>query len=53
MEPLASSRVELELLRGRPERARLLAEQALELAAEHEQVFYTARLHELIARATR
>ena len=51
MEPLASSRVELELLRGRPEDARLLAAQALELAAEHEQVFYTARLHALVARA--
>ena len=51
LEPLASSRVELELLRGHPEDARLLAERALELAAEHEQVFYTARLHTLIARA--
>jgi DNA-binding CsgD family transcriptional regulator len=51
IEPLASSRVELELLCGRPREARSLGEQALELAAPHEQVFYTARLHAVTARA--
>src|SRR5215211_1551765 len=51
MEPLASARIELELLRGRPQEARRLGEQTLVLAAEQEQVFYTARLHALIARA--
>ena len=51
MEPLGSARVELELLRARPEEARRLGQQALDLAAEHEQPFYTARLHALTARA--
>jgi len=51
IEPLASARIELELLQGRPQEARRLGEQALALAAEHEQAFYTARLHALIARA--
>jgi tetratricopeptide (TPR) repeat protein len=51
MEPLASSRVELELLRGRPEEARRLGEEALQPAADHEQVFFTARLHAVTARA--
>ena len=51
IEPLASARVELELLRGRPEDARRLAEQAFELGGEDEHVGFTARLHALGARA--
>jgi DNA-binding CsgD family transcriptional regulator/tetratricopeptide (TPR) repeat protein len=51
IEPLASARVELELLRGRPETARRLVERALGSAAGDEHVSFTARLHALGARA--
>ena len=51
IEPLASTRVELELLRGRPLEARRLGEQALESAADHEKVVFTARVHAVTARA--
>jgi ATP/maltotriose-dependent transcriptional regulator MalT len=51
IEPLASARVELEVLRGGPEQARRFGERALTLAAEHEQPFYTARLYAVTARA--
>jgi ATP/maltotriose-dependent transcriptional regulator MalT len=50
-EPLGSARVELELLRGRPEDARRLAEDALDPPAERAHVPFTARLHALCARA--
>jgi ATP/maltotriose-dependent transcriptional regulator MalT len=46
-----SLRAELEIGRGREEEARRVAEQALELAADHEFVFYTARLYAMAARA--
>jgi len=51
IEPLASARVELELLCGRPGDALRLGERALELGAEEEYVAFTARLHALGARA--
>jgi len=51
VEPLASTRVELELLRGRPEEARRLGEDSLEGAADGEKVVFTARLHVVTARA--
>jgi DNA-binding CsgD family transcriptional regulator/tetratricopeptide (TPR) repeat protein len=51
IEPLASARVEFELLRGRPEEALLLTERALERGGDHEYVAFTARLHALGARA--
>ena len=51
IEPLASARVELELLRGHPEAARRLVERALGPAAGDEYVPFTARLHALGARA--
>jgi predicted ATPase/DNA-binding CsgD family transcriptional regulator len=50
-EPSTSARMEFELLRGQPEEARVVGERALERAADHETVFYTARLHALTARA--
>jgi DNA-binding CsgD family transcriptional regulator len=52
VEPLASTRVEFELLRGRPEEARRLGEDALERAADGEKVVFTARLHAVTARAS-
>ena len=51
VEPLASARVELELLRGHPDEARRSAEQTLEHALDRERVLHTARLHSLGARA--
>jgi DNA-binding CsgD family transcriptional regulator/tetratricopeptide (TPR) repeat protein len=51
LEPLASARVEFELLRGDPEEARRLAELPLQASDEHEYVAFTARLHALAARA--
>jgi DNA-binding CsgD family transcriptional regulator/tetratricopeptide (TPR) repeat protein len=51
VEPEASARVELELLRGHPEEARRAVERALEPFADHERVFYTARVYALGARA--
>jgi DNA-binding CsgD family transcriptional regulator len=51
IEPLASTRVEHELLRGRPDEARRLGERALEFAADGEKVVFTARLHAVTARA--
>ena len=51
IEPLASTRVELELLRGSLEQARELGERALELASDGEKVVFTARLHAVTARA--
>jgi predicted ATPase/DNA-binding CsgD family transcriptional regulator len=51
VEPLASARVELELLRDRPEDARRVGARTLEASAGHEKVFYTARLHAATARA--
>jgi DNA-binding CsgD family transcriptional regulator len=51
IEPEASARIELELMRGQPEEARVAAERALALWAEHEQVYYTARVQALGARA--
>jgi ATP/maltotriose-dependent transcriptional regulator MalT len=50
-EPLASARVDLELLHGHPEEARRLGEEALKLAADGERVVFTARLHAVAARA--
>jgi DNA-binding CsgD family transcriptional regulator/tetratricopeptide (TPR) repeat protein len=47
----ASVRVELEIARGREEEARRIAERALELSADHEFVFFTARLYAMAARA--
>jgi DNA-binding CsgD family transcriptional regulator/tetratricopeptide (TPR) repeat protein len=52
VEPLASARVEVELLRGRPQDARRLAEEVLERTDEGEYVAYTARVHALGARAS-
>jgi DNA-binding CsgD family transcriptional regulator/tetratricopeptide (TPR) repeat protein len=49
-EPLASARVETELLRGDPAEARRLVEEALE-AGDHAQLAFVARLHALGARA--
>jgi tetratricopeptide (TPR) repeat protein len=43
--------VELEILRGRLEEARRVAERALEMSADDEYVFYTARLYAIAARA--
>ncbi len=51
VEPLASTRVELELLRGRPEEARRLGEKVLERAGDDEKVVFTARVHAVTARA--
>jgi len=51
VEPLASTRVELELLRGRPEEARRLGDQVLERAGDDEKVVFTARVHAVTARA--
>jgi DNA-binding CsgD family transcriptional regulator len=51
IEPLAGARVELELLRGRPEAARRLVERALGPPAGDEYVSFTARLHALGCRA--
>jgi ATP/maltotriose-dependent transcriptional regulator MalT len=51
IEPLASARVEHELLCGRPEDARRVGEEVLEPAVEVEYVVFTARLHALTARA--
>jgi DNA-binding CsgD family transcriptional regulator/tetratricopeptide (TPR) repeat protein len=51
IEPLASARVEFELLRGDSSEARRLGEEALEAAAAGEYVAFTARLHALTARA--
>ena len=47
----ASIRVQLEIERGRPDEARRVAEEALELSADHEYAFYTARLYAMAARA--
>ena len=46
----ASIRVELESGLGRDDQARRVAERALELSADHEFVFYTARLYAMAAR---
>jgi DNA-binding CsgD family transcriptional regulator/tetratricopeptide (TPR) repeat protein len=51
IEPLASTRVELELLRGRPEEACRQGERMLELVGDDEKVVFTARLHAVTARA--
>src|SRR5829696_505744 len=50
LEPLASARVELELLRGRSEEARRVGENAL-VEGANEYVAFVARLHTLTARA--
>ncbi|MFL5867693.1 MAG: AAA family ATPase, partial [Thermoleophilaceae bacterium] len=47
----ASVRVEMALARGQPEEARRAAERALALAADHEFVFFTARLYAMATRA--
>jgi DNA-binding CsgD family transcriptional regulator/tetratricopeptide (TPR) repeat protein len=51
IEPLASARVELALLRGRPDEALHDAVRALVQGGDHEYVSFTARLHALGARA--
>jgi len=51
VEPLASTRVELELARGRPEEARRLGDEVLTGAADDEKVAFTARVHAVTARA--
>jgi DNA-binding CsgD family transcriptional regulator/tetratricopeptide (TPR) repeat protein len=50
-EPLASTRAEFELLRGRPEEAWRVGELGLEMAADGEKVVFTARLHAVMVRA--
>jgi DNA-binding CsgD family transcriptional regulator len=50
-EPLASTRSELELLRGDPDEAWRLGEQALATTADGEYVAFTARVHAVMARA--
>ncbi len=47
----ASVRAELEIASGREEEARRLAERALELSAENEYVYFTARLYAMAARS--
>jgi DNA-binding CsgD family transcriptional regulator/tetratricopeptide (TPR) repeat protein len=51
IEPFASARVELALLRGRPDEALHETVRALVQSGDHEYVAFTARLHALGARA--
>jgi DNA-binding CsgD family transcriptional regulator/tetratricopeptide (TPR) repeat protein len=51
VEPLASARIELELLRDSPDNALNEAVRALVQGGDHEYVAFTARLHALGARA--
>ncbi|HZB77689.1 MAG TPA: AAA family ATPase [Solirubrobacteraceae bacterium] len=50
-EPIGSARLELALLRGRPDEARELGERSLGPVAEDEHLAFVARLHALTARA--
>ena len=51
MEPLGSARLELMLLRGRPDEAWRIGSGALGTAADGEHVAFVARIHALTARA--